>query len=110
VKQVNSPVEARPEPHVRSRQEIGLSWWGGPPGLRGFSRTRSSASFVLAKSSAMLEQEPPRHTPMQRKIFWIAFTVLGLIAEFVLPIWWALGATIPIFCISWWVAYRSDWF
>ena len=28
----------------------------------------------------------------------------------VLPLWWALGATIPICCFSWWVAYRSDWF
>jgi hypothetical protein len=47
---------------------------------------------------------------MQRKIFWITFMFLGLIADFALPIWWALGATIPIFCISWWVAYRSEWF
>ncbi|HMB83304.1 MAG TPA: hypothetical protein VKI40_04550 [Terriglobales bacterium] len=48
---------------------------------------------------------------MERKIFWISFTVLGLFADFVLPtIWWALGATIPIGYISWWVAYRSGWF
>jgi hypothetical protein len=47
---------------------------------------------------------------MQRKIFWTTFMVLGLIADFALPIWWALGATIPIFCVSWWVAYRSEWF
>ncbi len=33
---------------------------------------------------------------MERKIFWISFTVLGLLADFVLPLWWALGATIPI--------------
>jgi hypothetical protein len=46
---------------------------------------------------------------MQRKIFWITFMALGLIADFALPIWWALGATIPVFCISWWVAYRSEW-
>jgi membrane protein insertase Oxa1/YidC/SpoIIIJ len=48
--------------------------------------------------------------PMQRKMFWITFIFLGLIADVALPIWWALGATIPIFCISWWVAYRSQWF
>jgi len=47
---------------------------------------------------------------MERKMFWLTFAVLGLIADFVLPLWWALGATIPIFCLSWWVAYRSDWF
>jgi len=47
---------------------------------------------------------------MERKIFWISFTVLGLAADFVLPIWWALGATIPIGYFSWWMAYRSGWF
>ncbi len=47
---------------------------------------------------------------MERKIFWISFTVLGLAADFILPLWWALGATIPIGYISWWMAYRSGWF
>jgi hypothetical protein len=56
------------------------------------------------------ETRPPEHKPMQRKIFWITFMFLGLIADFALPIWWALGATIPIFWISWWVAYRSQSF
>jgi hypothetical protein len=47
---------------------------------------------------------------MQRKVFWIAFTVLGLAADFAFPLWWALAATIPIGCVSWWLAYRSGWF
>jgi hypothetical protein len=47
---------------------------------------------------------------MERKIFWISFTVLGLAADFILPLWWALAATIPIVYVSWWIAYRSDWF
>ena len=47
---------------------------------------------------------------MERKIFWTVFTVLGLLADFMLPIWWGLAATIPIVFIAWWVAYRSDWF
>jgi len=47
---------------------------------------------------------------MERKIFWAVFIVLGLLADFILPLWWALGATIPILFIAWWVAYRSDWF
>ena len=47
---------------------------------------------------------------MERKIFWASSTVLGLLADFVLPIWWALVATIPIVFVSWWVAYRSGWF
>jgi hypothetical protein len=47
---------------------------------------------------------------MEKKIFWASFTILGLIADLVLPFWWALGATLPLIYISWWIAYRSDWF
>ncbi|HXC48231.1 MAG TPA: hypothetical protein VNU20_08050 [Candidatus Sulfotelmatobacter sp.] len=47
---------------------------------------------------------------MQRKIFWLLFAVLGLIADFTLPILWAVIATIPILALSWWIAYRSNWF
>ena len=47
---------------------------------------------------------------MERKIFWMTFTILGLIADFFLPLWWALGATVPIAALSWWLAYRHDWF
>jgi hypothetical protein len=47
---------------------------------------------------------------LQQKIFWAVFIVLGLIADFTLPLMWALLATIPIVFISWWVAYRSEWF
>ena len=58
---------------------------------------------------------PPEHlrtynNSMERKIFWMTFTVLGLLADFLLPLWWGLAATIPILYVSWWVAYRSDWF
>jgi hypothetical protein len=47
---------------------------------------------------------------MERRIFWGSMTVLGLLADLVLPLWWALGATIPIIYCSWWIAYRSGWF
>jgi hypothetical protein len=47
---------------------------------------------------------------MERKIFWGSMTVLGLLADVVLPLWWAVGATIPIIYFSWWIAYRSGWF
>jgi hypothetical protein len=47
---------------------------------------------------------------VQKKIFWIVFVILGLIADLALPLIWGLLATIPIAIISWWVAYRSDWF
>lgn len=47
---------------------------------------------------------------MQKKMFWIIFMLLGLVADVLLPFWWALAATIPILFISWWIVYRSDWF
>jgi len=66
----------------------------------------------ISESTTILE---PRQTSlynpdMERKIFWLVFIALGLLADFVLPLWWALGATVPIVFISWWVAYRSNWF
>ncbi|MGC1416535.1 MAG: hypothetical protein WA817_14710 [Candidatus Acidiferrum sp.] len=47
---------------------------------------------------------------MEKKIFWLTFGGLGLVADLALPFWWALLATIPIGYASWWVAYRSGWF
>jgi hypothetical protein len=47
---------------------------------------------------------------MQRKMFWISFTVLSLLADLLLPLWWAVGATVPALALSWWIAYRSEWF
>lgn len=47
---------------------------------------------------------------MQRKIFWMVFAILGLCADILLPLWWALAASIPIVLVAWWVAYRSEWF
>ncbi len=47
---------------------------------------------------------------VERKIFWLIFAVLGFGADMILPMWWALGATIPIMLVSWWIAYRSGWF
>jgi len=47
---------------------------------------------------------------VQRKVFWILFAATGLMADLLLPFWWAVGATIPLLALSWWIAYRSDWF
>jgi hypothetical protein len=47
---------------------------------------------------------------VEKKIFWAVFIILGLITDVVLPIWWALLATIPCAIAAWWVAYRSGWF
>lgn len=47
---------------------------------------------------------------MQRKIFWMTFAIIGLIADLALPFWWAVASTLPIGALSWWIAYRSEWF
>ena len=47
---------------------------------------------------------------LQRKIFWLVFIVLGLVADFTLPFLWSLILTLPIIVLSWWIAYRSGWF
>jgi hypothetical protein len=47
---------------------------------------------------------------MQRKVFWMTFTVVGLVADLAWSFWWALAATVPIGMASWWIAYQSDWF
>jgi hypothetical protein len=51
-----------------------------------------------------------RLVDVQRKIFWLTFGSIGLLADLFLPFWWAVAATIPILVFSWWFAYRSDWF
>lgn len=47
---------------------------------------------------------------MQRKVFWISFIALGFFADLIFPLLWAIVATVPILFLSWWIAYRSDWF
>ncbi|HMD97050.1 MAG TPA: hypothetical protein VKM93_06930 [Terriglobia bacterium] len=47
---------------------------------------------------------------MQKKIFWLSFATLSIIADLALPLLWAILATLPIVVLSWWIAYRSDWF
>lgn len=47
---------------------------------------------------------------MEKKIFWMIFLVLSLLADFTLPLMWGLLATFPILLLSWWIAYKSEWF
>jgi hypothetical protein len=47
---------------------------------------------------------------VQKRIFWMTFGALGLLADLTLPFWWAVAATIPALAMSWWIAYRSEWF
>lgn len=47
---------------------------------------------------------------MQKRIFWVTFLLLSLIADVALPLLWGLLATLPIAVMSWWMAYRSGWF
>jgi uncharacterized membrane protein len=45
----------------------------------------------------------------EKKLFWLVFIILSLIADFALPLIWGLLATLPILFFSWWLVYRSGW-
>ncbi len=47
---------------------------------------------------------------MQKRVFWISFMLLGLVADVSLPLIWGIIVTFPIMFLCWWIAYRSDWF
>lgn len=47
--------------------------------------------------------------PMQKKMFWMLFFVLGLVLDFSVPILWSLILTLPLLVLCWWIAYRSGW-
>ncbi len=47
--------------------------------------------------------------PMEKKLFWIIFVGLSLLADVFLPLLWGLVATVPIVILSWWLVYRSGW-
>jgi len=74
--------------------------------------------YALANPAAIRETAQSTHTStlegtignVQNKIFWALVIVLGLIADFTLPLIWGFIATIPIIFVSWWVVYRSGWF
>lgn len=46
----------------------------------------------------------------QRNLFWLLAATLGFLADLALPLVWGMIAMIPIFVVSWWIVYRSDWF
>jgi hypothetical protein len=46
---------------------------------------------------------------MQKKLFWVIYIVLSLIADFTLPLIWSLIMSVPLLILSWWVAFRSGW-
>ena len=71
---------------------------------------RSASDVVCLVRFASPNSYTRYNERMQRKMFWTIFGVLGLVADLALPFWWAIGATIPLLWVSWWVAYRSDWF
>jgi hypothetical protein len=52
----------------------------------------------------------PGENGMKRKVFWTFFVALGALVDLSLPLWCALVGTMPIGLLSWWLAYRSDWF
>jgi hypothetical protein len=71
---------------------------------------RAATSVVVAEISPCEKEYREYSNRVEKKVFWLCFFVLDTIAGIELPLWWALFATIPAVMISWWVAYRSEWF
>jgi len=46
---------------------------------------------------------------LEKKLFWIIFLGLSLLADVFLPFFWGMVATLPIVVLSWWLVYRSGW-
>jgi hypothetical protein len=49
------------------------------------------------------------HDFMERKMFWILFTLLSLLGYF-LPFGWAVAEMFVALFASWWIVYRSGLF
>ncbi len=47
---------------------------------------------------------------MQKKVFWLLFTVVSSITGLTLSIYWNLALALPLVVVCWWVVYRSGWF
>ncbi|HKM91419.1 MAG TPA: hypothetical protein VJX29_12465 [Candidatus Acidoferrales bacterium] len=45
---------------------------------------------------------------MERKTFWITFTILGLLGLWGLPFLWAVTLIVPIGFMCWWISNRTD--
>jgi uncharacterized membrane protein len=46
---------------------------------------------------------------VEKKIFWLIFIGLSLLADVFLPFFWGMVASLPIVVVSWWLVYRSGW-
>ena len=46
---------------------------------------------------------------LEKKIFWLIFIGLSLLADVFLPFFWSMAAAVPIVVLSWWLVYRSGW-
>jgi hypothetical protein len=47
---------------------------------------------------------------MQKKMMWVIFFVISTAADIMLPLIWGILLTLPLFILSWWIAYKSGWF
>jgi len=55
------------------------------------------------------EAETLEEGSFERRVFWAVIAVLGLVVVALLPLWWAVAATVPVVLLAWWLAYESRW-
>jgi hypothetical protein len=71
-------------------------------------RSRTPSPVPFAAASLAVSWQQGRSDFMERKIFWILFTLLSLLGYF-LPFGWAVAETFVALFASWWIVYRSGW-
>ncbi len=82
-------------------------------------QTAPAKWFCLCRRAAGHQRSypsPPRPLPyhgnrgdrMERKMFWIIFTVLSLLGYF-MSFGWAIAEMFVALFASWWIVYRSGW-
>jgi hypothetical protein len=74
------------------------------------SRSRAMTAMSCDLGDSDQCQSVVKFLSVDKKIFWLLFTVLGALMGFFLPLLWNLVLTLPLLVLCWWVVYRSGWF
>jgi hypothetical protein len=74
----------------------------------GAPRSRPPSSVPFSGAPIAVSFQQGRTDYMERKMFWIIFTLLSLLGYF-LPLGWAIAEMFVALFASWWIVYRSGW-
>src|SRR5579884_3231542 len=84
--------------HHRGREKPARSGSAEIDGLP-LSWCRAGYRRCIVELLWILRDEVSWTYKVQRKVFWTVLTVLGLITDVLLPLWWAIAAFIPVVAV-----------